>query len=177
MELKILTEEEKKITYREQILDMMRAADNDFVPPMSARFSPFQTDLKGGDATECGIIRYYNGMVNEQMLCAIEGGTILGFVTYVENLKNKVFPEDAMPNLYICTLIVRRQARGRGLTYRMYDHLFDVIYPTHSLFTRTWSTNFAHSSILKKYGFDELHRIPNDRGEGIDTVYFAKIRK
>ena len=105
MKLKILTEEEKKITYREQILDMMRAADNDFVPPMSARFSPFQTDLKGGDATESGIIRYYNGMVNEQMLCAIEDGNILGFVTYVENLKNKVFPEDAMPNLYICTLI------------------------------------------------------------------------
>ena len=177
MELKLLTEEEKKITYREQILDMMRAADNDFVPPMSARFSPFQTDLKSNESSEEGILRYYNGMIKEQMLCAIEGGKILGFVTYVENLDNKVFPENSMPNLYICTLIVNREARGRGLTFRMYAHLFDELYPHHSLFTRTWSTNYAHSAILGKFGFEELHRIANDRGEGIDTVYFAKIRK
>lgn len=175
MELILLGEAEKN-TYREQILDMMRVADNDFVPPMSARFSPFQSDLSGGESTENGILRYYNSMIKESMLCAVEDGKVLGFVTYVENMKNKVFPEGAMPNLYICTLIVRPEARGRGLTYKMYDHLFDELCPKHSLFTRTWSTNFAHSSILKKYGFDEIHRIANDRGEGIDTVYFGKIR-
>lgn len=176
MQLKLLTEEEKKITYRDQILSMMRAADNDFVPPMSARFSPFQTELKGEAEIEGGIVRYYNGMIKESMLCAIEDGKIIGFVTYVENLKNKAFPEGSMPNLYICTLIVRAEARGRGLTYVMYDHLFDTLYPNHSLFTRTWSTNFAHSTILKKYGFSEIHRIANDRGENIDTVYFGKVR-
>ena len=175
MQLKLLTETEKKITYREEIIDMMREADNDFVPPMSARFSPFQTDLKGGSAAADGIITYYNGMVNESMLAAVEGDRLIGFVTFVENMKYKVF-DGILPNLYICTLIVRKEARGRGLTYTMYDHLFNTLYPKHSLFTRTWSTNFAHSTILKKYGFDEIHRIENDRGEGIDTVYFGKVR-
>ncbi len=175
MELRLLTKTERMITYREQILEMMYEADNDFVPPMSARFSPFQTDLSGKPSAADGIVAYYNSMVNESMLCAIEDGRIIGFVTYVENMKNKVF-EGILPNLYICTLIVRPEARGRGLTYKMYDHLFDVVYPYHSLFTRTWSTNFAHSSILKKYGFSEIHRIENDRGDNIDTVYFGKVR-
>ena len=176
MQLILLTEDEKKI-YRDQIISMMRVADNDFVPPMSARFSPFQTDLKGAQASEAGILRYYNGMSKENMLCAIEDGKVLGFVTYVENLRNKVFPEDSLPNLYICTLIVRREARGRGLTMVMYKHLFDELYPSHKLFTRTWSTNYAHSAILAKFGFEEIHRIANDRGEGIDTVYFGKLNR
>jgi ribosomal protein S18 acetylase RimI-like enzyme len=56
----------------------------------------------------------------------------------------------------------------------MYDHLFNEKYADRNIFTRTWSTNTAHISILKKYNFREIHRIENDRGEGIDTVYFSR---
>jgi RimJ/RimL family protein N-acetyltransferase len=58
----------------------------------------------------------------------------------------------------------------------MYEHLFFTLFPTHHLFTRTWSTNAAHIAILGKFGFSQIARIENDRGEGIDTVYFAKKR-
>ena len=59
----------------------------------------------------------------------------------------------------------------------MYAHLFDDIFPDRSIFTRTWSTNAAHIKILDKFNFEIIKCIENDRGDGIDTVYFAKIRK
>ena len=156
----------------------MRISDNDFVPPISQRFSPFQTDLKpSSEANENGLLRYFTGMLKEKVLCVIEDGKLLGFVTYVEDIKySTVITEKDRPNIYICTLIVSPAARGKGLTYRMYDHLFNERFPDRCLFTRTWSTNMAHISILEKYGFEEIYRIPNDRGEGIDTVYWGNRR-
>jgi ribosomal protein S18 acetylase RimI-like enzyme len=125
--------------------------------------------------SEDGILRYLEGMMEENVVCAVEDGTLLGFVTYVKNHKySSLITEKDMPNIYVCTLIVNPKARGRGLTYRMYDHLFNEKYADRNIFTRTWSTNTAHISILKKYNFREIHRIENDRGEGIDTVYFSR---
>ena len=177
MELILLNEEQKDI-YKADILELMRISDSDFVPPMSQRFSPFQTDLKpSSEDVENGILRYFNSMLKETVLCAVEDGVLLGFVTYVENIKySTVITEADRPNIYICTLIVNPKARGRGITYRMYDYLFNEKFANSHLFTRTWSTNMAHISILKKYGFELIHRIKNDRGEGIDTVYFGKRR-
>lgn len=177
MELIILNEALKE-KYKNDILELMTLCDNDFVPPMSKRFSPFQSDLSAaGSESEASILRYYKAMMKETVLCAVEDGVLLGFVTYVEDLEYKdVITAADQPNLYVCTLIVNPLARGRGLTYRMYDYLFNEKYADRSIFTRTWSTNAAHISILKKYGFEEIHRIPNDRGESIDTVYFGKRR-
>ncbi len=177
MELILLNEEQKKI-YKDDILELMKICDKDFVPPMSQRFSPFQTDLKpSSEDVENGILRYFNSMMKETVLCVIEDGQLLGFVTYVENIKySTVITEKDSPNIYICTLIVNPKARGKGLTYVMYNYLFNEKFADRHLFTRTWSTNMAHISILKRYGFEEIHRIENDRGEGIDTVYFGKRR-
>ena len=47
-------------------------------------------------------------------------------------------------------------------------------YPKDRIFTRTWSTNASQMNILPKMQFCELERIPNDRGDGIDTVYFCR---
>lgn len=39
---------------------------------------------------------------------------------------------------------------------------------------RTWSTNGAQEHILDKLGYSLVRRLKDDRGEGIDTVYFVK---
>jgi ribosomal protein S18 acetylase RimI-like enzyme len=153
---------------------MLTAADRDFVPPLSARFSPSQTAF-GSTPLERGVACYFEDMYREQMLGAFEGDTLLGFVTFMEDLDSPYF-EGHLPNIYICTLLVKPEARGKHLTGSMYHRLFDELYPRHNLFTRTWSTNAAHIAILSKFGFSEIARIENDRGEGIDTVYFAKRR-
>ena len=103
-------------------------------------------------------------------------GALLGFVTFKLDLVNAVLGADTLPNLYICTLLLSPAARGKGVTAKMYAHLFDSLYPSVNLFTRTWSTNAAHLKILDRFGFSLIKRIENDRGEGIDTVYFGKMR-
>ena len=56
----------------------------------------------------------------------------------------------------------------------MYNHLFFELYGGSNVFTRTWSTNYAHTKILDFFGFEEMARLVGDRGNGIDTVYFSK---
>jgi len=90
-------------------------------------------------------------------------------------MKIRLRPEEAALCIQIC--IRKYAARGRRLTQGMYDHLFNTLYPHHSIFTRTWSTNIAHSTILSRMGFSELSRVKDERGAGIDTVYFALIRE
>ena len=171
----ILMDNAQKARYRDDIFSMMVVGDEDFVPPLSARFSPFQTAFDG-TAQEKGIATYLDGMLGEQMLGAFEGEELLGFVTFVENLENPHFGADPLPNIYLCTLLVKPEARGKHLTRSMYEHLFFERFAERSIFTRTWSTNAAHIAILGKFGFNEIDRIKNDRGEGIDTVYFGLRR-
>lgn len=172
MEIRILKENEKAL-YRSDIIEMLRESDKDFVPPLSARASTLDTTF-GGNTTYGGVLSYYEKMNEQMILAAFEDGELLAFVSYRENFISEIIDEDTLPNIYVSTLVMRHSARGRGLTAIMYDHLFDKCYPRHSIYTRTWSTNGAHTKILSRFGFSELKRIKNDRGEGIDTVYYAR---
>jgi ribosomal protein S18 acetylase RimI-like enzyme len=175
MDLILLTDAQKA-EYREQIFRIMLACDRDFVPPLSARFSTSDTVFSAKTGAENGINAYFEDMIGEQMLAAIEDGKLLGFVTFKRDLVQGPLTADTLPNLYICTLLLSPAARGKGLTAKMYAHLFDTLYPDVNLFTRTWSTNAAHLKILARFGFSLIKRIENDRGDGIDTVYFGRER-
>lgn len=173
MELKRLTYEDKQ-RLRGDILEMMEENDQDFVPPLSQRFSTSQTDFVGSINEKDGLISYLDDMVQHCMLGAFEGDRLIAFVAYKENLVNEVISEDTLPNIYLCTLILRHSARGQRLTQKLYSHLFEVLYPECDVFTRTWSTNLAHLHILDRFGFEEILRKENDRGPGVDTVYYIK---
>lgn len=165
MQLILLSNDEKEI-YKEQILAILRIGNNDFVPPLSARFS--QNWEEG----------YFGGMASGDILAATENGKILGFVAFKKNyLYENIIAEDSFPNIYVGTLLVHPDARGRHLAREMYTHLFDTLFPDANLFTRTWSTNDAHIAILSRFGFSKIARIESDRAEGIDTVYFGKSRR
>ena len=172
----ILLTDAQKAEYRRQIFDILLACDKDFVPPLSARFSTADTAFSATTGVENGIDAYFEDMVSQHVLAAVEDGALLGFVSFKPDLVNAVLGADTLPNLYICTLLLSPAARGKGITQRMYAHLFDVLYPSVNLFTRTWSTNAAHLKILARFGFSLIKRIENDRGDGIDTVYYGKKR-
>jgi len=93
----------------------------------------------------------------------------VAFMSFKENYVTDVVTET--PNVYLSTLIVAPEGRGAGLTQKMYEKLFSL-YPECCVFTRTWSTNAAHTKILSRLNFEVLKTVKNDRGEGIDTVYF-----
>lgn len=168
MEIKLLSEAEKRAC-GEQIFSLLLEADEDFVPPLSARFPDAPT-------RDAGVRRYYDEMMSASLLATLEGDTLLGFVAFRENVSGNYIPEGVFPNLYIGTAVIASVARGKHLTTRMYEHLFYTLRPDYSCFTRTWSTNAAHIAILTRMGFSLTKRIENDRAEGVDSVYFGMIR-
>ena len=169
MEFCLLNDTQKN-QYKDALLDILTQNDTAFVPPLSSRTGTTQTAFQNkGNPT--GIADYLAQMLGQQILGVFLEEKLVGFVSYIENRNDESF---FLPNLYISTLVLQPETRGMGITKKLYHHLFNELYPTHSIYTRTWSTNIAHIKILQGFGFEELKRIPNDRGAGIDTVYYCK---
>lgn len=175
MDFRLLSEADK-IIFEKEMIGMLIESDNDFVPPLSSRASTldkgFSADKKSG-----GVESYFSEMRKQQILAAFDEGEFIGFVSYRENFISEEIPEDELPNIYVSTLVLSKKSRGKGVTKKMYSYLFDELYSDRNIFTRTWSTNIAHTKILSSFAFSEIKRKINDRGEGIDTVYYKRNRK
>lgn len=174
MTLQLLSPFEKD-RYGPAIRELLTRGDREFVPPLSARNSTKQAELSGGEPLADGILSYYNELMTQEILAALEGESLLGFVSFRKDYTDGRITE--RPNLYISTLLLAPEARGKGLTMTLYDELFFRLYPNRSVFTRTWSTNTAHVKILNRFSFEEYHRIQNHRGAGIDTVYYRRPKE
>ncbi len=174
MEFVLLNDEQKKAYYQD-ILHMMELSDADFVPPLSQRCSTTQQTLTG-DGMGGSVKAYLDEMIDQPILGAVEEGRLLGFISFKENYTTDGITEQDLPNIYLSTLVLHPDARGKGLTKKLYTHLFFELYPAVNIFTRTWSTNAPHIKILYFFEFEEIKRLTNHRGAGIDTVYYAKRR-
>ena len=175
MEFRVLNAVEKD-RYREELLEILSINDQNFIPPLSQRSSTTQSDLLG-TAGKGDILPYFNKMMEQNILAMFHEGKLFGFVSYIDDYTSDVIGADTHPNIYLSTLALRPESRGMGATKKAYAHLFLERYPHCNVFTRTWSTNGPHIHILEGFGFGERKRIPNDRGKGIDTVYFYKKRE
>ena len=175
MEFCLLDDTQKK-NYKSFLLDILTQNDTAFVPPLSSRTGTTQTSFQSKE-NPSGVADYLTQMLSQQILGVFLEDNRVGFVSYRENRVTDVFGAETMLNIYISTLVLQPETRGMGITKKAYRYLFDEIYPERNVYTRTWSTNTAHIKILQSFGFEELKRIPNDRGEGIDTVYFYKKRE
>lgn len=175
MEIKIL-EKAEQAQYDREILPMLIDGDEEFFPPLSARASTTQTDLTKREPAMDGVLDYFKALQEQRLLVATENGKLMGFVSYRENFTNDKISVAELPNIYISTLLVSPEARGRGLTGKMYEALF-AEYENRNAFTRTWSTNVAHIKILAKFRFETMCVLKDDRGVGVDTVYFKKSAK
>lgn len=171
-EIVILNSNEQEKFY-EQILHMLIDADMEFCPPLSVRTSTTQSNLAKNQKYNKGVLNYFEELKKQRFVVACDGSKLLGFVSFRKNFVNSEIIDKDLPNIYISTLIVSADARGMGITYRMYENLFDT-FNNVNVFTRTWSTNISHIKILSKFGFDIFKIIKGDRGEGIDTIYFKK---
>ena len=175
MEIRILEKEEQQSIY-DDAYQMLEAADNEFVPPLSFRSSSTQRNFSKNLKSRDGIRQYFEQLKNQRFAVAYEDGALIAFVSYKENYSCVEIPPKELPNIYISTLIVSPSARGKGVTKALYGRLFSE-YENVNIFTRTWSTNIAHIKILEKYGFEVIQVIKDDRGNGIDTIYFKKVHK
>jgi hypothetical protein len=169
----ILLSEKQKLEYSQKVFEMLEKSDKEFVPPLSSRASTTQKDLSGKGGGN-GIGAYFDTMIKQKLLGFFDGGEFCGVLSFIEDYESEEIKGMVKPNIYLSTLVLSPLCRGKGATKKAYDYLFNTLYPTHAVYTRTWSTNIAHIKILDYFNFTHALVKPNDRGEGIDTIYFYK---
>ena len=162
------------------LFEILCACQHEFVPPLCARTSSVQktlaVDRPKSDA--CGRpTAYFEEMRSQHFVVArADEGRMVGFLTFK--------PRYTCPqlrrygeNIYMTTACVLPPWRGQGIVSGMYDVVEGALpqaLRTPYVTTRTWSTNLTQMHAFPKRGYEQCARIEDDRGEGIDTVYFAK---
>lgn len=170
----------------EAIWQLLRAADEEFVPPLSARGSTVQPELEpqpsakqrgpGEPGTGQGPARYFDELRGQHFILARERRTdhVVGFLSYREH---HLLPEGAPggEHLYVSTVIVDPAHRRQGITRAMYERLdAEAARCGQGIATRTWSGNTGHLRLLQELGVREVLRLPDHRGPGVDTHYLAR---
>ena len=163
---------ERKASYDKDIWKLLFEADQEFIPALSARNQTTQKNLTGGVASLEGPVAYFTQMLEQHFVLAIEEGRVIGFLSFIPDHSLTV-GECTILCDYVSTIVVSPEMRNRGITRKMYQTLF-AHRPGRRIATRTWSTNTTHLHLLGTLGFSLIHRIENDRGEGLDTVYYLR---
>lgn len=151
------------------VRDLLFACEGEFVPPLSARHSTSQSDLGTGER-HSGPQAYFDEMREQPIVLAIQGGDLLGFLSYRPG-----FVLDFLPgtSCYVTTVCVDASHRREGVATALYAHVEALVRPQ-GVSLRTWSTNLAQIGALRKRGYECVRTLPDDRGPGVDTVYFLK---
>jgi len=142
----------------EEVEFLIEKYEGEFVPPLSQRPSA-GGGLEGGSLRE-----YINSLLSAKIFAAKKDGRIIGCLCY----KIQALPFVSKPVPLVSTVIVEKPFRSAGVGRALYQK---VLSENKELYVRTWSTNTNHLKLLKSLGFQEVYRIENHRGEGIDTVY------
>ena len=161
-------------TERQAVYDILVECDNDFVPPLSYRAGTKQTDWTHKGATHAGVRDYFDTVMQQHVLLWKRDGETIAFMSFR--------PHEVTPHLeqygsvcYLSTLCVRHACRGQGLSPKIYraaqqwarEHGGEITV------LRTWSTNAAQMHLMGKLGYVEKARLKDDRGAGVDTVYYV----
>lgn len=153
------------------IMELLTLCDHEFVPPLSSRNSTTQSKLDVGGKNSAVPYEYFENIRIQPAFVVLEAGKVIGFMSFKKNYVSHEIPTSMTPNIYITTVIVHPRYRNRGITNKLYNALLERFTGYH-IFTRTWSTNDSHTRILSSRKFYEFRRLEDDRGDGIDTVYY-----
>lgn len=157
--------------YEEQAWEITKSADNEFIPPLSARNSTIQKNFQINYASFNEPVAYFNIMKSQKNIIALQRKKAVAIMSFIPDYSISI-PGAVLRGNYVSTVITEKFVRGQGLAEALYKKIIELKSP--SVITRTWSTNTAHIHILKKLGFNNCYTIPNDRGNGIDTVYYER---
>ena len=168
MEIKLFEKLENP-DYLQQVYDLLKIGDKEFIPPLSSRGSTTQQSL--GNASNTGLADYFNEMKEQCFVLALEGDRVAGFMSFKKDYSCDHVPNVA--NLYASTSVVHPDFRGQGLMKKFYMAMMEG-YPDRPIYTRTWHENVPHLRVLEKLGFRQIALLENHRGPGIHTVYYEK---
>jgi trans-aconitate methyltransferase/GNAT superfamily N-acetyltransferase len=142
----------------EEVEFLIEKYEGEFVPPLSKRPSA-GGGLEGGSLRE-----YIKSLLSAKIFAAKKDGRVIGCLCY--KMQALPFVSKSVP--MVSTVIVEKPFRSAGVGRALYQK---VLSENKELYVRTWSTNTNHLKLLTSLGFQEVYRIENHRGEGIDTVY------
>lgn len=167
---------------RNDIWEILKMCDSEFYPPLSARNSSYQKNFSHSQdtASDDGPKAYFNEMIRQEFLLAYLGDEMVGFMTFRTNYKYEKLGEEHNPSLYMTTACVKTAFRDHGIMNALYDQMEQEMTQKFScpvVTTRTWSTNEAQMWMLPRHGYEQICVLKDDRGPGVDTVYFGKIIK
>lgn len=163
---------------------LLIAADDEFVPPLSAREGTTQRDGldDSSSASEVDISAaiepYHSACLDQHLIACHDAGELYGFMSFRQGYTTTELGE-YQPSNYISTIIVAPDHRRRGIARQLYETVLHELpsgVESPYITTRTWSSNDSHLSLLDELGFEKIHTIPNDRGPGVDTVYYGLSR-
>lgn len=161
--------------YQQNVWHLLCKYDHSFIPALSSRQSTSQSNLALNNPSKAQPIDYFQNILKQSIFLAVnDDNKVIGFMSY----KPSYISEDLQDNIdtiYITTIIVDEAYRGNGVTSTFYHLIEELAHAAKKpIMTRTWSTNTAHISVLKKIGMMEIKRLTDARGKGIDTVYYRK---
>jgi L-amino acid N-acyltransferase YncA len=161
---------------QQSIWSLLQLADKEFIPALSSRQGPKDTVLDHKNAATKSLpVDYFHEMSKQPVVVARLNGKVAGFMSYKTDYEVPETSEKV--HAYVSTIIVNPAVRGRKMTARLYQRLFDLLrnnaqeYPI-LITTRTWSTNINHLTILRRLGFECIFIGKDGRGMGIDTVVY-----
>ena len=165
---------------RADIWEILKMCDGDFYPPLSQRSSSYQKSFTAntGEVSDEGPRTYYDEMIRQQFLLTYIGEQMVGFMTFRVGYEYEKMGPDYNPSLYMTTACVRHEWRDHGIMGALYDQMereMTVKFDCPAVTTRTWSTNDAQMNMLPHHGYQTLCVLKDDRGPGVDTVYFGKL--
>lgn len=160
--------------YGADVRELLVETDDEFVPPLSSREGPTQTHSLDESVND-DIEDYHERCMEQEFVVAVADGTVVGFLSFRTGYEIDAL-DGFVPSNYVSTIVVHPDHRREGLARRMYHTILTDVpeevgdpYVT----TRTWSENDGHRTLLEELGFETVTTIPNDRGEGIHTVYYG----
>ncbi len=163
--------------FKEKIREMLREYDKEFVPPLSTRKGTGQIkDLENQEKSHQGIQKYYQDVLTQDHILATKNEKLVGFLTFIHGFEHKKI-ENYNPANYVSTILVEKEYRKKGVASKLYDKLLHGLpeeKKLENITARTWSGNKPHQNLLEKLGFERIHTIKNDRGNGIHTIYYGK---
>ena len=165
--LDIIMVDELNEQQKQDIFELIKSSDNDFIPPLSARGD---TRHKFSGKQNGSLTKFYEEIIKESFLLLLNNGKVEGFFSFLKDhdleLKEQIVVCD-----YITIIIINSKGRNKGYTKKMYNAFLNQR-KGRKVATRRWSFNYAHMHILDTLGFKLVQTDKDDRGVNIDTVYY-----
>ena len=167
-----LTDEEEK----KEIFEILNKCNEDFCPPLSQRKDTSQKNLSPGSENKDGVMKYYSALLKQHTAIGKVNGRVVSFLSYKTEY-TCIELESYGEVYYLTTLCILPEFRGMGYSEELYKTVMNNIFSEDRnavVSLRTWSTNRAQMHLMKKLGFSCAKVLKDNRGKGIDTMYFVK---